>query len=159
MISNLKSFLATYLETEETKIESYFNDKNVVGFLIIWTIFEQKKCSGFLKFSELTNLKIEISWKDEFEEEFTYFYSRYQDPKLYNNLRHKEDKEDIKTILSNRGDVTNEDKMYLLLYVVYRYRNNIFHGNKSPESWSKYKEPISRCVNILRLILDENVSS
>ena len=36
--------------------------------------------------------------------------------------------------------------MYSVVVVVYRFRNNMFHGNKGVASWLRYREQIALCV-------------
>ena len=53
MIENLKSWLANYYKIDLSEVEPYFKNENVTGFLVIWTIFEQKLFNGFVKFGDL----------------------------------------------------------------------------------------------------------
>jgi hypothetical protein len=48
---------------------------------------------------------------------------------------------------------TSEDKVFLLVSVVYRYRNNIFHGNKGVESWLHYREQIQHCLQSMQVLV------
>ena len=45
--------------------------------------------------------------------------------------------------------ISAEEKIYFLVYIVYRYRNNMFHGTKGLESWIRYKSEIERCIDIM----------
>ena len=157
MITNTKNWLASYYEIGEDKIELYFKDEDVTGFLIVWTIFEQKLFKGFFKWHELKKyigpeFHASISG---LEKEFTHFFDIYQDKIRFKNLIHGEnEKEEIKNILNLKDTINDEDKLRLVLFVVYRYRNNIFHGNKSVSSWTRYKPEIGYCVNIMKALLD-----
>ena len=95
-------------------------------------------------------------WEDSLDIEFQYFYERYQNDELYKNLIHDDNYDDIKNILkTDKSNITNKDKLFLLLYVVYRYRNNIFHGNKGVRSWIKYIVQIEKCVKVMIIMLDK----
>ena len=52
------------------------------------------------------------------------------------------------------ADLSDEEKLVLMIYVVYRYRNNIFHGNKGIESWSHYTSQIELYLDFMMSILD-----
>ncbi len=154
MIKTLKSWIATYHNIEESEVESYFKNADVTGFLIIWTIFEQKIFKGFVKYEQLKTHPFDTG---RLEKQISHFHNRYQNPTLYQNLRHKEEsKPEVQVILStNLQDLKTDDKCLLLLYVVYRYRNNIFHGNKGVSSWAKYATEIEYCVDVIRIILEQ----
>lgn len=48
--------------------------------------------------------------------------------------------------------ITSEDKLALMFYVVYRYRNNIFHENKGIMSWTQDTEQIEKCISFMIII-------
>ncbi len=61
-----------------------------------------------------------------------YFFYRYQDPEKYQRLTDSKRYESMEKVLAkNYEALTGEDKMVLMMTTVYRYRNNIFHGNKT----------------------------
>lgn len=37
-----------------------------------------------------------------------------------------------------------------MTYIVYRYRNNMFHGNKGLESWLQFEEQIKDCITVMK---------
>ena len=41
----------------------------------------------------------------------------------------------------------------MLLVVVYRFRNNIFHGNKGVDSWLQYRPQIEKCTNVMQHLI------
>jgi hypothetical protein len=45
------------------------------------------------------------------------------------------------------------EKIYFSMGVVYRYRNNIFHGNKKVDSWLQYRDCISKCIGMMQLLI------
>ncbi len=42
--------------------------------------------------------------------------------------------------------LSDAESVFLLSFVVYRFRNNIFHGNKGVNSWLSYTEQIELCI-------------
>jgi len=92
--------------------------------------------------------------KDDFLEFGRYFHSRYQNKKRYKNLIHKRNSKEFEGIISTQFDILSDYQLiFMLLFVVYRFRNNIFHGNKGVESWLKYKEQIDFCRRIMQSII------
>lgn len=157
MIENLKQWLAKYFRIEPNDTESYFKNENVTGFLVMWSIFEKQLFNGFLKYRDLVAFsKSHLeNWNDHLEKEFQYFHDRYQDKALLENLMHDDNYAEITSIVNSLKPMLSKDqKMLFVLYVVYRYRNNIFHGNKGVESWIKFKPQIVKCVDIMIMILD-----
>lgn len=157
MIEKTKNWIAEYLDTEKNEIETYFKNNDVTGFLIIWTIFEQSLFNGFLKKNQLKpfSRKNKSLLNETLEKHFSHFHDRYQNKKRYSNLRHKDIYKEIDNILSeDKTSVAKEDKLLFLLYVVYRYRNNIFHGSKGVTSWLRYKIQIEKCIETMTILID-----
>lgn len=83
-----------------------------------------------------------------------HFHSRYQDKQLHANLMHNHDYPDIRPLLRSQVDsLTSFDRVYLLVSVVYRYRNNIFHGSKGVASWLKFRPQIERCTEVMQALI------
>ena len=82
------------------------------------------------------------------------FFIRYNlsndenNPRLIKLQPEKDVNDYYKRILRKNDfkDVTTQEKISLLLFVIYRYRNNIFHGAKSIDQWSQYTDQINDCL-------------
>jgi len=160
MTGTLKLWLAKYLGITKEQVEREINHENVSGFLIVWTIFEQKAFNGFIDYSKISSFtkKNYPAITNEIINISESFFDRYQDRTSYKNLRHDENKIEINNILKKKKtDLTNQENMQLSLYVLYRYRNNIFHGNKGARSWSRYITQIDQCVKIMTFVIDNNL--
>jgi hypothetical protein len=48
------------------------------------------------------------------------------------------------------GSLGPHDLVFLVALVTYRYRNNMFHGNKGVRSWLQYKTQIGLCTNVVQ---------
>ena len=158
MLENLKIWLSKYLGIEDPRqTESFFRNENVTGFLVMWAIFERDVFSGFVKYRNLASFASQSHdiWNEALNSEFFYFHNRYQNEVLYKNLIHKDDFKEIREIKSKQSSaITDQEKLSIVLYVVYRYRNNIFHGSKGVESWLQFSPQIERCVKIMIEILN-----
>lgn len=158
MIDNLKQWLSVFYDIKLEEVESYFRNENVTGFLILWTIYEQKLFNGFFRLHTLERFCNEYTWewKTELDEAFIHFHNRYQDSVKYRNLCHSEAASDIGEILQLTVDkIDLKRKLKLILFVVYRFRNNIFHGNKGVNSWIQYTEQIRHCVQVMKVLISQ----
>lgn len=158
MIDNLKQWLSVFFDIKLEEVESYFSNENVTGFLIIWTIYEQKLFNGFYRVNTLERFCNEYSWEwePELEDAFKHFYYRYQDSNKFNNLCHTDTALDIGEILQLKVDeIELKSKLKLILFVVNRFRNNIFHGNKGVNSWIQYTEQIRHCVQVMKVLISQ----
>ncbi len=131
-------------------------------FLMIWSIFEES-------YSE-TGFGLQLIRNDKTQKEltlvedsipslnnlFVYFYDRYQDQSKLRDLKGKvkHNSTFIEEILKkDKSLITIEEKVTLLLYVVFRYRNNMFHGSKALKDWASiYKIQINKCIDALMLL-------
>lgn len=52
-------------------------------------------------------------------------------------------------------EIELKSKLKLILFVVYRFRNNIFHGNKGVNSWIQYTEQIRHCVQVMKVLISQ----
>jgi len=75
---------------------------------------------------------------------------------MIDKLIHQQKNFKIDTIRKSKiSSLNNTEKFEFLIYIVYRYRNNIFHGNKGVTSWTKYEEQIDKCVQVMTFLIDE----
>lgn len=168
MNTQINSWLARRLPTEGGtpsigQIDDLLKNEMATSFLLVWPIFEQKIFGGYLKHNKNTDDVAKAAQKyskffpkidaDDISE---HFHDRYQDVSNYRHLRHNEDDPKIKAILDKPYlDLNNEEKMHLVLYVVYRYRNNIFHGNKGIFSWLQFTKQIEYCIQFMMKMIDQ----
>ena len=145
----------------------------VKDFLILWTLYED----SFMIESEIYNLENSLKkikknsdkWgekTDYLEPPYLYFKNRYKgsNNKKFTALLGKRildfDKKNLKGELKNFYDLNSKEtlneveKIQYLNYVVYRFRNNIFHGNKHPFNWGKYIKEIEYCNYFLGMYID-----
>ena len=67
---------------------------------------------------------------------------------------YEHDEPSIKTLLKKPLDkLSNCEKVFLIVVVVFRYRNNIFHGSKRVESWLQYEKQIKYCIQIMQCLI------
>jgi exonuclease I len=69
----------------------------------------------------------------------------------------REGKKLVKDVLKG---IVNEfsDKVLALLFIVYRIRNNIFHGVKSFDKWDEQAENILKSSRVLSFTIEEAIT-
>lgn len=158
MKRGIKTWLAKVLLTTETNIDNILNEEKATTYLLVWSIFEQKVFNGFVKKADLQEKAKELSANYSslgLDDIIRKFHKRYQNKDNFRHLKHDEKGKSIEDQLIREFDaITNEEKLHIALYVVYRYRNNIFHGNKGVLSWVHYTEQINDCIIVMIKITD-----
>jgi hypothetical protein len=159
MNSIVYTWLSELFNTDVDKLKSGLKNELASSFLIVWSIFEQSCFKGFIRVNDIRNFSDKYKAIINIEvlnEAFEHFHNRYQDNRKYINLKHRDRYYDADEICrKNIMDLTDEDKLLFLIYVIYRFRNNIFHGNKGVMSWTRYTTQITYCVNSMIRIIDE----
>src|SRR5439155_25938515 len=80
-------------------------------------------------------------------EPLTHFHDRYQNSERYRQLTHGQVCERAQRLLGSRlASLSPEDTIFFVSFVVYRFRNNMFHGNKGVRSWLNYGPQILLCI-------------
>ncbi len=144
---------------DEGEVRRLLKDKNAARFLIAWSLLESNCFGGYAKGKDIPGYCQRLANKEGFDPVslspiIEHFHSRYQDKKLLSNLMYKHDEPSIKTLLKKPLDKLSDcEKVFLIVVVVYRYRNNIFHGSKGVESWLKYKKQIGYCIQIMQSLI------
>ncbi|MDD4151917.1 MAG: hypothetical protein PHR68_04850 [Candidatus Gracilibacteria bacterium] len=138
------------------------NIQYILDFVLLWNLFELKylkectKKNKIEEFIEKNEAKIIGIYSNEINNIFIYFKDRYnKNDDKFNNLNIKDKKEDIKNNL-----VTGDNKLFTVIYIISRFRNNLFHGSKRIEFIDLQKENFEKINNFLcELIFIENNKS
>lgn len=119
---------------------------NVLHFSLLWNIFEDifwtrsGNTRGQHPAFNLRNVHnvVEVN-AHKLDESiitpiFCYFHNRYQDNKKFKDLKfrnnEKETENKLLTILSSAENINLNHKAYFISSIIYRFRNNLFHGEK-----------------------------
>ncbi len=157
-----KEWLAKALKIEKEEIKRLFEEETSRNFFLVWTVFERINFDKFVKLEKIKEFsKKDFEIDNELEEILKKFHLRYQDEKLRKNLCYKNKCNNKECnifsecefyILCNKEykDIEKDEKIYFLTYIVYRYRNNMFHGNKGLESWLQFEEQIKDCITVMK---------
>ncbi len=157
--SDSYEWIAKHFDTTKVKLEEALQDEKATSFLLIWPIMESEVFEGFFRNDspqKAAKLFAPYSSELNIESAFIHFHTRYQDKTNYKHLKHKDQHTEVYDAIlhTSVAEVSEEDRIQFILYVIFRFRNNIFHGNKGIRSWNKYTAEISYCLVVMMQIID-----
>lgn len=150
-----EQWLGTLLGQHSSEVERVLSDDTALHFLVAWSLFESKCFSGFVKIDQLRAYARRLV-DDGFASPTVNaiartWHERYQDKSRLGNLMHNQASAHFERLLNAHANaLSSEDLWFVALVVVYRYRNNMFHGNKGVASWLVFKPQILQCVSVLQ---------
>ncbi|WDM21272.1 hypothetical protein [Paenibacillus polymyxa] len=148
------------LNCRREDIERLFKSKTARNFLIVWNIYEIELFNKYCTLSLLGDVALRLSLSarvGELQGTIEYFHERYyKDKEKYRHLKNNQRPVEIpdKVASSPLSECSLEQKIHFLLFVLFRYRNNMFHGNKGLVNWLQYDEQIQSCTKTMCLIID-----
>lgn len=173
--TEFKTWLEHYLETEGSTqpCDGLLSNPAAIRFLIAWSCFEQQFFKGLMKADSIEQVSKESSNYELTKQAslniiVSEFHRRYQDAKKLDRLfpkkpqdrKEPKGKSEFQLLIKEDFDsLVAEQKCQLLLWVIYRYRNNIFHGNKGVAGWLRYQEQIDMCTRAMLVWLTEKQRS
>lgn len=165
-VANL--FSQIYSSHNEQTMEEFYN-RQILVLVILWSIFEkecivdlmQLKIQNIGRFVKSCHSKVH---QKAIEPYFNYFNSRYRkDVNNYHSLLNYHDDyieynnknyDMYKIMDKDKPELNSHDiKLLFLIYIIYRFRCNIFHGNKEIFDWKNNKTPINYCCKALIQII------
>ena len=140
--------------------------EQVRDFTLLWNLFEDIFCDKFCKTDKIISLlsknRIEVLEQNTINSKinsiFDYFMDRYKDNEKLEklNFNKKNHERDIKNKIQNK-EVINldfEEKIQIILFIIYRYRNNLFHGEKDMRYISYQNENFENANDFLMLFIE-----
>lgn len=154
-MASFNEWFASLLGQRQHQVERLLDDRTAIHFLIAWSLFESKCFGGYVltsKFDSYVSDTIKSGFKvSTMIANVEHFHARYQDKERFKHLMHTQTSKRLSEALSLPvGDLSTEECLYLLVFVAYRFRNNIFHGNKGVDTWLGYSDQIRRCTELLQ---------
>ena len=153
------TWFADHLGERPEEVTRLLDDKTAVRFLIAWSLLEPRCFDGYAKGDNLSYHCQRLVNEEGFDHvslrsSIEHFHSRYQDEGLHSDLMRGHTRPNIRPLLKKSLDeLSNYEKVFLVVSVVFRYRNNIFHGSKSVESWLQYKAQMDYCIQIMQSLI------
>ena len=156
--ASFASWLAGLLEASPFEVTRLLRDPTAVHFLIAWSLFESKCFAGFMRWNAIEPVIQEMvndgCATDVLISSVQHFHQRYQNRRLYDHLMHGQTSSRMERLLTQQvQSFTPADAMFFMVVVIYRYRNNIFHGNKGVGSWLQYREQIRLCIGAMQTLV------
>jgi hypothetical protein len=148
-------WLGELLGESEHEVTYLLKDETALRFLIAWSLFEAKCFDGFVKLDGLDAFACRLISESydcaTITDAARHFHQRYQDETKFQNLMYRQHSKRMSSLLQQQlGSLGPHDLVFLVALVTYRYRNNMFHGNKGVRSWLQYKTQIGLCTNVLQ---------
>ncbi|MBE0670630.1 MAG: hypothetical protein IH588_08590 [Anaerolineales bacterium] len=137
--------------------------ENVRNFSLLWNLFERLVCHRNASIPALVDAISRLQRQDklridDYEIFLKYFANRYIEGDKPNhrfrmlNLR-GDDKTLVEAVLKG-SETTPEKVMLALLMIVYRYRNNLFHGEKSIRDLPNQIENFRNANQLLMIFME-----
>lgn len=157
---NASDWIVTNLEHPEV-LE--LNTLNSLGtFTLMWAIFEasegEERNNMLGQITSFSNRLAEHAPVNLVDEEFSYWKTRYiangEQTNKFRKLRLSDERqvELLLTTLSSEQP-TFRDKLESCLLIVYRYRNNMFHGMKDVRKLNDQEQNFIMATNLLQKVL------
>lgn len=167
-LTTFNNWLSTLLSASEADIDKIMSNETALQFLIAWSLFESKCFKGKLEAGKLRGKADEFT-KEGLQprliaKQAEHFHKRYRGTEgalaLENLVHEREGRtptrllEDFKLCLSKSWEsLSDNDQVFVVTFVVYRYRNNMFHGSKGVQSWLRYGPQIKHCIAAMQAFI------
>ncbi len=132
---------------------------SINDFTLIWNVFENVVCNNNCSVARLEERLHSINFKlNDFSEHLDYFKNRYivngtTNVRFEHLYFRRNDRRDLveSVLIGNNVEVFNI--VLTLSIIVYRFRNNLFHGIKEMQSIDQQRENFENANLILKGIL------
>jgi len=140
-----------------SKIEGNDIDE-IRDFALLWNLFEALCCNKNANMSKINSIidsKIELFDEIKYQDIFDYFYNRYKnDSRKFNALKLRNgEKELVKKILNDEYEDKN-NRLKFIMAIIYRFRNNLFHGEKDMKYIRLQKENFEKTNKFLMYFIE-----
>lgn len=133
-------------------------------FSMLWSLFEDRVLDASANAAKIFAMVDEWSKKgnldaSEFEKEIKYFENRYYNNGEFTyhfdhlNLRDNDKREAVRAVLDG-SDTNPHRRVAAALVIVYRYRNNLFHGLKWRYQLAGQLDNFNTANSVLMKVLD-----
>lgn len=150
-----EQWLGELLSQDQFEVRRLLQNPAALHFLIAWSLFESKCFDGYVKIDKLeafaARLVAESYDSGLIAEAASHFHARYQDKERYRQLMHRQPCKRMDALVQRQLEsVRPEDSIFIVALVLYRFRNNMFHGNKGVQSWLQFTKQILLCTDAMQ---------
>ena len=134
----------------------------VSDFTLMWSIFEASEAHNENVVEQIGVLSKRVARdmpSDAIDSQLSYWSKRYihesgEPTEHFNYLYFRELSQTVKSLNVLRNEETSfEDKIEVCLLIVYRYRNNLFHGIKDITLLNAQVENLRNATELLQIIM------
>lgn len=152
---DFEKWLGNMLGQSEFQTRKLLEDPTALRFLITWSLFESKCFGGYAKIDILEKYAKDIISHSfntaEISGAVSHFHRRYQNRSLFKNLMHGQPCTRMDALVQQPlATFRPPDQAFFMSLVVYRFRNNMFHGSKGIQSWLHYTAEIGLCIEAMQ---------
>lgn len=138
---------------------------SVVDFALIWSFYEAHYLNNRANMESIglyvESLSQEVINSSQIQELVEYFRSRYtQDDQFSHRHNHLHmdrsgNPEEVTRMLFSQSESPHEE-LVGCLGIIFRYRNNLFHGNKWEYGLQEQQENFERSTSLLRWLMEQH---
>lgn len=138
----------------------------ITDFSLLWSLFEAQILASHGNAGRIRNVVkkwhgAEILDAETYDAELDYFRSRYfaNGDVTYHFqhllLRENDQPELVRTVMDG-SNIDPSDRVAAILIIIYRYRNNLFHGNKWQYHLSDQLDNFTHANSVLKKVLEKH---
>ena len=135
--------------------------KTVADFALLWSLFEAELCDAYADAPKLAKLADRFGGSalgEPMHQAFSFWRNRYVEGtgtnERFNELFKKPTGRNIAEPVLLAANPDDASKLRCILIVVYRLRNNLFHGNKEIRSFNDQKQNLDHGIAVLATIME-----
>jgi hypothetical protein len=152
-------WFASYFGQDEKEVDLLLQDRLSTNFLLAWSMLESKCFAGQMTTDKLlpyanSTAALDILKIHGIRNATEFLHTHYRNEANYRDLLRR-DKSDAfrKVIDTDYKDLKKPELVFMLLFVVYRFRHNIFDGDKGVRTWLKFHFEIELCTGVMQALL------
>lgn len=150
---------ASYLGQDEKEVAALLHDQLSVHFLLAASMLESICFAGKLSADKIHPYAqgadaLTILDTPGTTNAAEYFHSHYRNEANYRDLMHEEKSAEFKKVIdTDYTSLTKADVVFLLLFVVYRFRHNVFNGGDGVRTWMQHHFEIELCTLVMQALI------
>ncbi len=150
---------ASYLGQDEKEVAVLLQDRLSVYFLLAASILESTCFAGKLSADRIHPYAQSADALTILETPGTtnaaeFFHNHYRNEANYRELMHEEKSAEFKKLIdTDYKSLTKADVVFLLLFVAYRFRHNMFNGGDGVRTWLQRHFEIELCTLVMQALI------
>ena len=164
-MQNIQTVVFDWISEQDSVINKLSPEEQQVvsGFSILWSYFEARVCGTDANIAKLRKIARDISADKTFDPTILhaamdYFRRRFVDNGqptehfVYLEIQKERDEKELLEILySDNTDVAKE--LEAALFIIYRFRNNLFHGMKWAYGIRGQKQNLTTAIDLMKSLI------